>query len=105
MPSDGLRALRAATQTGGAYIVVEDQAILDGITALGKVGIFSEPVASTAFAGLKKALSEGLIAPDEPSLALLTGSGLKDVKAAMQAAGEAPVIAPNLQALNQHFAK
>lgn len=105
MPSDGLRALRAATQTDGAYIIVEDQAILEGIASLGKVGIFSEPAASTAFAGLKKALADGLIAPDEPSLALLTGSGLKDVKAAMQAAGEAPVIAPNLQALNQHFAK
>lgn len=105
MPSDGLRALRAATQTGGAYVIVEDQAILGAIAGLGKVGIFSEPAASTAFAGLKKALGDGLIAPDEPSLALLTGSGLKDVKAAMQAAGEAPVIAPNLQALKAHLAK
>ncbi len=105
MPSDGLRALRAATQTGGAYVIVEDQAILDGIADLGKVGIFSEPAASTAFAGLKKALADGLISPDEPALVLLTGSGLKDVKAAMRAAGEAPVIAPNLEALNTHFAK
>ena len=105
MPSDGLRALRAATQTGGAYVIVEDQAILDAITDLGKVGIFSEPAASTAFAGLKKALTDGLIAPDEPTLVLLTGSGLKDVKAAMQAAGEAPVIAPNLEALKTHLAK
>ncbi len=104
MPSDGLRALRAATQTGGAYVIVEDEAILQGISALGKVGVFSEPAASTAYAGLVEALKIGLIASDEPTLVLLTGSGLKDVKAAMQAAGEAPVIAPNLQALNQHFA-
>ena len=105
MPSDGLRALRAATQTGGAYVIVEDEAILEGITALGKVGVFSEPAASTAYAGLNKALADGLVSPDEPTLLLLTGSGLKDVKAAMRAAGEAPVIAPNLQALNQHLAK
>jgi threonine synthase len=105
MPSDGLRALRATTQTNGAYVIVKDQAILDGISALGKVGVFSEPAASTAYAGLVKALEEGLVDPDEPTLLLLTGSGLKDVKAAMAAAGEAPVIAPNLQALNQHFAK
>jgi len=105
MPSDGLRALRAATQTGGAYVVVEDEAILEGISALGKVGVFSEPAASTTYAGLKKALADGLVSADEPTLLLLTGSGLKDVKAAMRAAGEAPVIAPNLEALNQHFAK
>jgi threonine synthase len=105
MPSDGLRALRAATQTGGAYVVVEDEAILAGISALGRVGIFSEPAASTAYAGLVKALADGLISPDEPTLVLLTGSGLKDVRAAMQAAGEAPVIAPNLQSLNEFFAK
>ncbi|MBN2043866.1 MAG: threonine synthase [Anaerolineales bacterium] len=103
MPSDGLRALRAATQTGGAYVVVEDQAILSGIASLGKVGIFSEPAAATAFAGLRKALSDGLLSRDEPALVLLTGSGLKDVRAAMQAAGEAPVIAPSLQALKQYF--
>ncbi len=104
MPSDGLRALRAATQTGGAYVVVEDEAILKAIASLGKVGIFSEPAAATAFAGLRKALADDLIAPEDPTLVLLTGSGLKDVKAAMQAAGEAPVIAPNLQALQAFFA-
>jgi len=103
MPSDGLRALRAATHTGGAYVVVQDEAILQAIAGLGRVGIFSEPAASTAFAGMQKALAEGLLASDDPALVLLTGSGLKDVKAAMQAAGEAPVIAPNLQALNKFF--
>ena len=103
MPSDGLRALRAATHTGGAYVVVQDEAILQAIAGLGGVGIFSEPAASTAFAGMQKALAEGLLASDDPALVLLTGSGLKDVKAAMQAAGEAPVIAPNLQALNKFF--
>lgn len=103
MPSDGLRALRASTQTGGAYVVVEDDAILAAIAALGKVGIFSEPAAATAYAGLLKALTNGLIDPDDPTLVLLTGSGLKDVKAAMRAAGEAPVIAPNLAALQAFF--
>ncbi len=103
MPSDGLRALRAATQTGGAYVVVEDEAILQAIASLGRVGIFSEPAASTAFAGLEKALADGLLTPDDPALVLLTGSGLKDVKAAMQSAGEAPVIAPNMAALNEFF--
>jgi len=103
MPSDGLRALRAATHTGGGYVIVEDDAILQAIATLGSVGVFSEPAAATAFAGLQKALADNLLGADDPALVLLTGSGLKDVKAAMQAAGEAPVIAPNLQALNDYF--
>jgi len=96
-PSDGLRALRAATQTDGAYIVVEDQAILAAIADLGKVGIFAEPAGATSLAGLKQALLDGLVGKDDPILVLNTGSGLKDVKAAMQAAGEAPVISPELE--------
>ena len=97
LPSDGLRALRAATQTDGAYIVVEDQAILAAIADLGKVGIFAEPAGATSLAGLKQALLDGLVGEDDPILVLNTGSGLKDVKAAMQAAGEAPVISPELE--------
>ena len=96
LPSDGLRALRAATQTAGAYIAVKDERILEAISALGEVGIFAEPAGATAYAGLKQALDEGLVTSDDPILVLITGSGLKDVKAARQAAGEAPVIQPNL---------
>ncbi len=97
LPSDGLRALRAATQTDGAYLAVEDQEILTALSDLGKVGIFSEPAGATSLAGLKKALQDGLIGQDDPILVLNTGSGLKDVKAAMRAAGQAPVIQPTLE--------
>ncbi len=96
MPSDGLRALRAATQTDGAYVAVEDEQILEAIAELGEVGIFSEPAGATSLAGLKQALADGMVGEDDPILVLNTGSGLKDVKAAMQAAGEAPVIKPVL---------
>lgn len=95
MPSDGLRALRASTQTGGAYVKVADKAILQAIASLGKVGIFAEPAGSTAFAGARKALAEGLITADDPVLVLVTGSGLKDVKAAANSVGQAPVVPPN----------
>ncbi len=96
LPSDGLRALRAATQTKGAYVLIEDEEILQAVADLGRVGIFAEPAGSASYAGLKKALQDGLVGPDDPILVLNTGSGLKDVKAAVQAAGEAPVIKPVL---------
>jgi threonine synthase len=99
MPRDGLRALRAATQTNGSYITVSDEAILAAIARLGKEGIFAEPAASTAFAGLQKAKESGLILSDDPVLVMSTGSGLKDVKAAQQAVQSAPIIEPTLRAL------
>lgn len=97
LPSDGLRALRAATETEGAYVAVDDQAILQAVADLGRVGIFAEPAGATSYAGLKKALEDGLVQPRDPVLVLNTGSGLKDVDAAMEAAGEAPVIKPDLE--------
>jgi threonine synthase len=105
MPSDGYRALQAATQTSGAYLAVEDSEILDALADLGRVGIFAEPAGSTSYAGLKKALAEGLVTPEDPVLVLNTGSGLKDVKAARQAAGDAPVIPPDIGAVRRIFQK
>jgi len=101
LPRDGIRALRAATKTGGAYITVTDEEILSAIASLGKTGIFAEPAGATAFAGLKKAVQSNIILPDDPVLVINTGSGLKDIKAAMQAVHAAPIIKPSLQELNK----
>jgi threonine synthase len=99
LPRDGVRAVRAARETGGAYITVSDAEIIQAIAALGPAGIFSEPAGATAYAGLVSALEQGLVSADDPVLVLITGSGLKDVRAAMQAAREAPVIEPTLDAV------
>ncbi len=103
LPRDGVRAVRAATQTNGFYLTVEDTDILKAISELGKVGIFAEPAGATAYAGLVNALHDGKQNPEEPVLVLNTGSGLKDVKAAMEAAGKAAVIEPTLPALKKHL--
>ncbi len=105
LPRDGVRAVRAARQTNGAYITVPDSEILKAIADLGRVGIFAEPAGATAYAGLKKALQQGLVTPDDPILVLNTGSGLKDIRAAMQAVKEAPVIEPSLSALKAHLSQ
>ena len=101
LPRDGVRAIRAARETGGTYLTVPDNAILKAIADLGRVGIFAEPAASTAYAGLVKAVDESLVSDDDPVLVLSTGSGLKDVNAAMQAVSDAPVIAPTLDAVKK----
>jgi len=101
LPRDGVRAVRAAQQTGGTYVTVSDAEILQAIAALGPQGIFAEPAGATAYAGLVKAVREGIVKAEDPILVLNTGSGLKDVRAAMQAVAEAPVIEPTLKAVKQ----
>lgn len=103
LPRDGVRAVRAARQTGGTYITVSDQEILKAIAALGKVGIFAEPAGATAYAGLEAAVRQNLVDPEESILVMNTGSGLKDVKAAMQSVTNAPIIEPNLEAIKKYL--
>jgi threonine synthase len=100
LPRDGVRAVRAARETGGAFITVSDDEILAAIVALGRdAAVFAEPAGAAAYAGLIRAVQKGLIRSDESIVVLNTGSGLKDVKAAMRAAGAPTVIEPELSAV------
>jgi threonine synthase len=100
LPRDGVRAVRAAVETRGEYIVVSDEEILAAMRAMGReAAVFAEPAGATAFAGLARAVREGKIDPTGRVVVLNTGNGLKDVRAAMQATGEATVIPPTLEAL------
>jgi threonine synthase len=101
LPRDGVRAVRAASQTGGAYLLVSDEEILSAMVSLGTAGIFAEPAGAAAYAGLVKAIDKGIIGPQDPVLVLNTGSGLKDVRAAMQAVQPALVVEPDLQAVKR----
>jgi threonine synthase len=99
LPRDGVRALRAAKETGGTYVNVSDEEILKAIAELGRAGVFAEPAGAAAYAGLVKAIATGVVGAEDPILVLNTGSGLKDIRAAMQAVQPAPVIEPTLEAL------
>ena len=96
LPRDGVRAVRAAKETGGTYVTVSDDEIIRSIAELGRMGVFAEPAGAAAYAGLVRAAASGVVGSEDPVLVLNTGSGLKDVRAAMRAAGEAPIIKPTL---------
>jgi threonine synthase len=101
LPRDGVRAVRAGRESGGGYLTVTDAEILQAIAGLGKMGVFAEPAGAAAYAGLVKAAASGLVVGETPVLVINTGSGLKDVRAALQAVPEAPVIDPTLEALKR----
>ena len=78
LPSDRVNAYFAVKNTLGQFIEVTDEEILTEIPFVAKnSGLFPEPAASTAFAGLKKIGQQvtGRVC------VVSTGTCLKDVKA------------------------
>jgi threonine synthase len=97
LPRDRIKALRAVRATGGAFLRVSDEEIIAAIPALAQgVGVFAEPAAAAAYAGLVQAVEHGLVQADERVVVLATGSGLKDIRTAMKSVGEPTVVAPDL---------
>jgi threonine synthase len=101
LPRDGVRAIRAARETHGDYIIVSDSEIINAIAELGSIGIFAEPAGATSYAGLVKAVKTGKINSTESILVINTGSGLKDIGAAMKAVNEPIIIEPTMNALKK----
>jgi threonine synthase len=97
LPRDRIKALRAARETGGAFVRVDDDEIVAAIPALAQgCGVFAEPAAAAAYAGLVKAVERGLVGADDRVVVLATGSGLKDINTAMRSVGEPEIVAPDL---------
>ncbi len=100
VPRNPVKAQRAVKNSGGAWIAVSDDDILEAMRLLGRTeGVFGEPAGVTATAGVKAAVTHGLIKPHESVTVISTGSGLKDVKNAMLAAGKPFACDPDIKAL------
>ena len=100
VPRNPKKALRAVSASNGAWIAVSDEDILATMGILGRSeGVFGEPAGVTASAGVMKAVQQGIIKPNETVTTISTGSGLKDVKNALRAAGRPHKCAPSIEAL------
>jgi threonine synthase len=98
LPRDRIKALRAVRESQGVYLRVSDEEIMAAIPALAQgCGVFAEPAAAAAYAGLVKAVEAGLVSRDERVVVLATGSGLKDIATAIQSVGEPMIVAPDLE--------
>jgi threonine synthase len=81
-PVNWKRALAAAKDSGGLIETVADREILEAQKMLAsKEGIFVEPASASTIAGVGKLLNGGLIDPDEETVCITTGNGLKDQEA------------------------
>lgn len=86
VPRNWRKALSAVRESGGTMIDVSDEEILDAMRYTGRLaGVFAEPAAATSVAGVRRAVAEGAISRRASVAALITGNGLKDVRAAQRA--------------------
>ena len=102
VPRDRIKALRAVRETGGEYVAVSDEEILDAMRVLARgAAVFAEPAGAAGFAGLAKLVREGRIDPDERIVVVVTGNGLKDVASAIKATGQPHLIEPTMEELRR----
>jgi threonine synthase len=69
--------VRALRRSNGRVVAVLEEEIAPALAALGRLGLFVEPTAATAGAALTRLLSDGTIGPEQTTVVVLTGSGLK----------------------------
>ena len=100
VPRNWKKAVDAVRESGGTMINVSDEEIQDAMRRTGRLaGVFAEPAAAAAVAGLARAVREGVVAPRASALAVITGNGLKDSRSALAAAPRPLDIAPDLDAV------
>jgi threonine synthase len=102
VPRDRIKALRAVRSTGGEFLTVTDDEILDAMRALGRLtGVFAEPAGAAPLAAVQKMLRQGRLNPEDRIVVVVTGNGLKDVTSAVKAAGTPHRIDPDLADLKR----
>ena len=98
-PNKGLNAIK---KSGGHFISVSDERILESMALLGRLeGIFGEPAGVTALAGVEGS-AQSLIKPDESVTFIVTGNGLK-TRRTPKAISQPVLLKPDIEALNKYL--
>jgi threonine synthase len=99
VPRNWRKAVNAIHEAEGVVVTASDEAILDAMRLAGKHGMFAEPAAAAALAGVVSAINSKIIGANDRVLVMVTGSGLKDTKNAIRAGGQPIAIEPSVAAV------
>ena len=99
VPRNWRKAVTAIHEAEGVVVTASDEAILDAMRLAGKHGMFAEPAAAAALAGVVSAIDSKIIGANDRVLVMVTGSGLKDTKNAIRAGGQPIAIEPSVAAV------
>jgi threonine synthase len=69
--------LAALHRSRGGVVAVAEEEIGPALRVLGRLGLFVEPTAATAAAAVSRLLRAGSILPEQNTVLVLTGHGLK----------------------------
>jgi threonine synthase len=96
VPRNWKKAVDAIKESRGTMVNVSDDEILDAMRYTGRLaGVFAEPAAAAAVAGLRRAVAGEIIAHRATAVAVITGNGLKDTQSAKTAVGKPFEIPPD----------
>jgi threonine synthase len=76
-PVRGREVLAAVRRSDGAAVAVSEREIIAASRGLAGGGLYAEPTSAVAAAALSALLRQGAIGPEETTVVLLTGGGLK----------------------------
>lgn len=77
-PADGYYALKEVRATGGAVAAVDEDSVGDGVRLLARTeGLFTEAAGGVVISALERLVAQGAIRPEDETVVLLTGMGLK----------------------------
>lgn len=81
-PADGIYSVAITKDSNGSATAVPEDEIGAGMRLLAETeGIFAETAGGVVISTLKRLAQQGVIGPDEETVALITGSGLKTLEA------------------------
>jgi threonine synthase len=80
MPVSGYSVLRDVRESGGDFVAVTDDQLLNAINEMAEnAGLLAEPAGAAAYAGLKVARENGMIGENDHTAALMTGTLFKNM--------------------------
>ena len=69
--------VRAVRNSGGSIVAVSEDEIVSALGALARQGLYVEPTSAAAAAGLRQLFKSKAIVPEQKTVLVLTGTGLK----------------------------
>jgi threonine synthase len=76
-PTRVKEVLHGVRDSGGSIVAVSEAEIVDALRGLARKGLYVEPTSAAGAAGLTQLIATGAVKPDETTVLVLTGSGLK----------------------------
>jgi threonine synthase len=96
-PADGYYSLGEIDSSGGSAVAVAEEDVAEGMRLLARTeGLFTETAGGVTIKALERLVATGKITPDQETVALITGTGLKTLEA-LEGSKPPPRIRPSVE--------